>query len=369
MKKKVLLLYITKLSGHHSASIAVEKAINIIDADAEVLNINAFSYTNPIWESIINRAYMSVVRNKPEIWDYLYDNPRVLTKVKKIREVVHRTNINKIKGLVTDFKPDVIACTQAYPCGMVADYKKVVKHEIPLVGILTDFAPHSYWVYENVNSYIVPSNEAGHRLIGSGILKERVKPFGIPVDPKYFSSSDKEKAIRELGLDASSPIILIMGGGQGLGPIRDILTELDTVRSKMQILVVTGTNKKLFSWISSQKFNKKIIPYGYIDFVDKLMSVASLIVTKPGGVTVAEALSKYLPMIIVNPLPGQETMNTKFLVKEECALKADNEKHLAELISIFLNNPDKLKELSDNIRSHAKPDAAMKIAEMLLGFR
>lgn len=359
-------MYISEISGHRSASLAIEKAIKMIKPDTEVLNINAFNYTNPIWERIINRAYMSVVKNTPAIWDYLYDNPKVLRRTQRIRELIHKANTEKLKTLFDEFRPDAVVCTQAYPCGMVADYKKTFNLGLPLIGILTDFAPHSYWIYDNVDVYVVPAPEVGQKLIRDGVLEDRIKPLGIPIDPKFSVPLNKDLIRQELKIDAGLETILVMGGGQGLGPIKKILVGIDRLRGDFQVLVVTGSNKKLFNWIKRRNFKKRMLPFGYVDFIEKLMEVSSLIVTKPGGVTTAEALSKHLPMIIINPLPGQEAMNTKFLLNEGIALKAENERELAELISWLLVNPGKLKQISQKASYYARPDAAVKIAELIL---
>lgn len=367
MPKRVLLMYISEVSGHHSASLAVEKALKMKAPDTEILNINGFNYTNPIWERIINRAYMSVIKNTPELWEYLYDNPKVIKSTRRIREMIHRANTEKLKILFDEFRPDVVACTQAYPCGMVADYKKTYNINLPLVGILTDYAPHSYWVYDNVDVYIVPSEETGRKLANNGIPEERIKPLGVPIDPKFIPRQDKTAIQKELELDPGVPTILIMGGGQGLGPIKQMLVDIDKIPENFQALVVAGTNKKLRRWIQKRRFKNKIIAFGYVDHVERLMDASTFIITKPGGVTTAEALAKGLPMLIINPLPGQEAINTRFLLNEGVALKADNGNELAELIDWLMVNPGKMRQISQNIARHSKPDSAIKAAELMLG--
>lgn len=366
MNKRILLMYISEISGHRSAAQAVEKAIKMLNPDAEIMNINAFNYTNPVWERIINRAYMSVVKNTPDLWDYLYDNPKVLRRTRKIRELIHKSHTEKLKALFDDFKPDAVACTQAYPCGMVADYKKSCSLRLPLVGILTDYAPHSYWIYDNVDAYVVPSSETGAKLVRNGVLDEKIMPFGVPIDPKFGLVLDRAAVNKDLGLDKDLPKILLMGGGQGLGDLKKYLLAMDKINHKFQIILICGTNKRLYNWAAKKKFKKPIKIFKYINFVEKLMSVSNFVITKPGGVTTAEALSKNLPMIIVNPLPGQEAMNTKFLLQEGIALKAGNETELAELIDWLMVNPGKLIQISQKIRLYAKPNASIKTAELIL---
>src|SRR3989338_3438680 len=191
--KKILLLYISENSGHHCASIAIEKALHELDPQVKTLNINSFNYTNPILEKVINRTYLSVIKRTPEIWDYLYDNPKVLKKTQSLRDMIHRFNSGKLKALLDEFEPDCVVCTQAFHCGMIADYKKTYNLNTPLIGALTDYAPHSYWIYDNVDRYIVPSEGTAKKLIDNGIDPAKVMRFGIPVDPKFCEPLDKEK--------------------------------------------------------------------------------------------------------------------------------------------------------------------------------
>ncbi len=156
-KKKILLMYITASSGHYRASRAIEASLKNLSSSVEILNINAFGYTNPILEKVINRTYMGVIKTKPEVWEYLYDNPKILKSVQGLRDVIHKFNSKKLKTLLENFKPDVVLCTQAFPCGMIADHKKYLNLKLPLIGVLTDHAPHSHWLFNEVDYYITPS--------------------------------------------------------------------------------------------------------------------------------------------------------------------------------------------------------------------
>ncbi len=368
MGKKILLLYISEDSGHHCASIAIEKALKKLDTNIETLNINSFNYTNPILEKIINRTYMSVVKRTPEIWEYLYDNPKVMRQVQKLRDMIHRFNKGKLKTLLDEFKPDGIICTQAFPCGLIADYKKTFNLSTPLIGVLTDYAPHSYWIFDKVDRYIVPSAETGQKLIDNGVDPAKIMPFGIPIDAKFLERADKDEIFKKLSLGPNVSVILIMGGTQGLGPIKELVTLLDKSHLSLQMLIACGTNKKLYKWLERRKgrFKKKTIIFSFADNINELMHISTIIVTKPGGITTAEALAKGLPMIIVNPLPGQEAMNTKFLLKEGVAVKAENPADVAILLEELLYSKTKLRQMIDKARSLSKPDSAVSIAKLTL---
>ncbi len=366
--KRILLLYISEISGHHCASLAIENALHQIDPSVETLNINSFNYTNPILEKMINRTYMSVVKRKPEIWDYLYDNPDVLKKTQRMREMIHRLNTGKMKTLLEEFKPDAIVCTQAFPCGMIADYKKASGLDIPLVGVLTDFAPHSYWVYDNVTRYIVPSEETGKKLIENGIDPARIAPFGIPIDPKFAASHDRDEILKRTALGRDSRRILIMGGTQGLGPIREMVALLDRSPLNIEIIVATGTNRRLYRALKrrARHLQKKNLLLQYATNIDEFMEISDIIMTKPGGITAAEALAKGLPMLIVSPLPGQEAMNTNYLLQKGVALKASSPQDAVILLEELLYNENKLRAMKEKAKTISRPESSINTARLIL---
>jgi len=367
--ERIILMYISEISGHHSATIAIEKAIKMLSPSAEVLNINAFNYTNPISERIVNRIYMGVIKRTPKIWDYLYDNPSVAKSIEKIKESIHNFNSPKLKTLFDKFKADVVVCAQAFPCGMVADFKKTFNSKLPLVAVLTDYIPHSYWIYDNVDYYITPSEEVTSRLIKKEVLPDKIKTLGIPFDPKFNQGVPKSAVMQKLGLSNNKPTVLIMGGGQGLGPMKKIVESLDKVEGDFQEIIVTGINKKLYNSLSRKikKFKKHILLLGYVDNINELMSIADIIISKPGGVTTAEVLAKKLPMVIFRPLPGQEASNTAYLAEKKAAIKIDKITDIKKVIEDLLSNPGKLKQLSESAGRISKPNASLDIAKLLLG--
>ena len=367
--KRILLMYISDYSGHHCASLAIEKALKQLDPAVEVLNIDAFNYTNPVLEKIINNTYIGIIKRTPEVWEYLYDNPNVVKNTQKMRELMHKFNSAKLKVLLSDFKPDIIGCTQAFPCGMAADYKKTSGEDIPLVGILTDYMPHSYWLYDNVDFYVVPAEDTKEKLVQNGIAQERIKVFGIPIDSKFAEEFDKESILQRFGIENNLPIVLVMGGSQGLGPIREVIGALNRLTTNFHVIVATGTNRRLKNSLLRRisKYKKKTLILDYNEDIDKLMSISNLIITKPGGLTTAEALVKGLPMIIINPIPGQEANNARFLLRCGVAVKANNEEEAAVLAESLVNNPVKLANMRQAALSHGKVRAAIDTARLMLG--
>ncbi len=366
--KRVLLLHISNISGHRSASLAIEKAIKIISPETQTLTLNAFNYTYPKGEKIINAFYMFMIKRLPFVWAHLYDNPFWVKKSQGLKNTIHNLNLPKLESLFNMFKPDVICTTQAFPCGIVADFKRIKNSHIPLVAVLTDFVPHSYWIYDTVNYYITPSEEVNQRLIKKGIAPSQIKTLGIPFDIKFNRHLDSHEIRKRLNLKNDMLTILIMGGGQGLGPIKEIVEILNNIKLNIQIIVVCGTNKKTYHCLKKRirNYKKRILLLGYAQNIEELMTASDLIITKPGGITCAEALSKGLPMIIVSPIPGQEANNTSYLVAHGAAIKIDKPYELVGMLNKLYNQPQKIRELSEAALRISKPNAARDIAQLLL---
>lgn len=361
-------MYITAHSGHFRASLAIESALKMISPDVETMKINGFKYTNPILERVINTTYMSVIKKKPEVWEYLYDNPKVLKSVQGLRDKIHRFNSKKLKRLLEEFSPDAVVCTQAFPCGMIADYKKSLNLDLPLFGALTDHAPHSYWFFDNVDYYIVPSEESKEHFIKNGMAKEKIKVFGIPINPIFTKKHDRPELFKKLGIEERLPSVLVMGGSQGLGPVENMAGALENILADFQLVIVCGINKKLVKKLAKKKsiHKKKTIIFGMVDNVDELMEVSDIVITKPGGLTTSEALAKDLPMIIIHPIPGQEAKNTDFLLRQGVAVRAEDSSDVAALVQELLSNKIKLNEMRARASEIKKPNAAMDIAKLVM---
>ncbi|MBN1869904.1 MAG: hypothetical protein JW847_04935 [Candidatus Omnitrophica bacterium] len=367
-KNRVLLMYITKVSGHRQATVAIQRSLKELDPTIEAPMVNGFVYTYPILEKVVNRAYLSVIKRTPIVWDYMYDNPKIVKKTESIKNFLHKTSYEKVAKLFHRYNPDVVVCTQAFPCGMVAHYKRANHLKTIIVGVLTDFSPHSFWINEGVDYYVVPSVEAKERFITKGISPDAIKVYGIPMRLKFSSQLDRKPIAEKLGLDPDIPTIVIMGGGQGLGPIKATVKSLIKVKMDFQMIVLAGVNKKIIKSLRryTKKSSKKILIYEFATNVDELMEVASVIITKPGGITTAECLAKGLPMVIIDPIPGQEMRNTDFLIKKGIGIRIDDTSDIGEEIELLLKSPERLALMSKAAYENAKPHAALDIAKLIL---
>ncbi|MDH5174915.1 MAG: glycosyltransferase, partial [Elusimicrobiota bacterium] len=210
--------------------------------------------------------------------------------------------------------------------------------------------------------------ETKETLVERGIPGRKIKEIGIPIDPKFMSSYDKLKKRAELGLPGEVTTLLIAGGSQGLIPVQRILRLLSQVNTPFQAIIVAGRNKRL--WLRAKKMGKKLAfttkVLSYTNSMDKLMDASDLIITKPGGLTSAEALAKGLPLIIVKPIPGQEERNGRYLIDQGAALAVEHLKDLPEVIEELLLSPQKIEEMSQKAQLLARPKAAEEAAKAIM---
>lgn len=367
--KNILILYITERSGHHHAALALKKGFEARDPAVRVSCVNAFHYIFPVAERLIHLSYLFVIRRFPFIWRSMYDKPGFVSSTDGVKQWIHRRAMTKMKELLRQTRPDAILCTQAFPCGLFSFYKRECGASYRLFGVLTDFAPHAYWVHDEVDGYVVGSEQTKTWLIDKGVSADKILPLGIPIDPKFSRFLDKEEIMANYGLDRKIPTILLMGGGHGLGPIKKVLKQLDASRMSLQFVVVCGINEKLYRWLMKQRFGKRMLAFRYTDQIDRLMTVASLIITKPGGITTAEALAKQLPMIVLNPIPGQEKRNTDFLVSQHAAMNVNCVADIPGAVEHILTDLSKATSMKRSIVDAGldKPKSAEDTARFVLG--
>lgn len=368
MRSRILLMYITVRSGHYQAARALEQGVRLLHPAAEILTIDAFQYLNPVLARMVDRLYMSVIQRVPELWDYLYDNPKVVRRSTGFRRLLHRYDSPRLRGLLEEFEPHVVACTQAFPCGLVADYKSAHGLSVPLYGVITDFSPHAYWLHEQVDGYIVPTEQTGQWLKDRQVEPDRIFPLGIPIHPRFGEEADVGQIRRLLQIEADLPTVLLMGGRQGLGPILESVELLGRIPTPLQLLVVAGSNESLYHRLItlSPRLNHRLQVFGHVDFIPELMSVSSMVITKPGGLTTSEALAKGVPIVAINPIPGQETRNARFLVGQGAACLTEEVIHLPQIVRRLLGSPEELKRLADNARRLGRPHSACEAARLLL---
>jgi processive 1,2-diacylglycerol beta-glucosyltransferase len=348
---------------------AIETAMRRLDTHVETMLLDSFSHANPVLSKVTLRAYLAALKTAPEIWEWMYDNPGFKERTARIRELLNRGNSRKLQRVLDEFDPDAIVCTQAFACGVMASWKRATGRKTPvLVGVLTDFVAHRYWADPNVDLYIAPSEDTRQKLVSQGVPPERVAAFGIPTNESFQQPVDKAAVIKSLGLKPDLPKILVMGGSLGLGPMKSVIRKLNKLPQPFDVIVVTGKNQELQEQLARKgpKLRHATRIFGFVENVQELMEIAEIIITKPGGITTAEALVKKLPMIIINPIPGQEAKNTEYLLSQNVAVEAEDANDVMLFVDEFLRNPRKLWSMREAAAALGRPHSAENGAQEIL---
>jgi processive 1,2-diacylglycerol beta-glucosyltransferase len=251
----------------------------------------------------------------------------------------------------------------------MASWKQKTGNRRPaLVGVLTDFVAHRYWAHPKVDLYIAPNEATKDTLVSQGVAPARVKVHGIPVSDRFRRSADKASVYKQLGFKPGLPLILVMGGSLGLGPMKSVIRKLDKLPQPFYVVAITGKNEELKERLERRgtKLRHQTRIFGFVENIHELMDVAECVVTKPGGITTAECLVKRLPMIIINPIPGQEAKNTEFLLAHQVAVEAEDANDVMLFVDEFLRNPGKLRHMRDAARALGCPHAADNAARDIL---
>ncbi len=366
---KVLVLSVTAGQGHNSTAKALCAYLESIGCQAEMLD--TLEYLHHILGETVSRGYLLAATNAKLAYKGAY---RLAEKRKKSRSEISPTRATgnlmskKLIKYINTYDPDVIICTHIF-AGIILDVlKEKDQLRAKTVGILTDFMFHPYWE-EGINlDYVVTPNE--QLLVQAkkkGFTESQVLPFGIPIHPKFGEGISKEQARAELGLDINKRTVLLMSGSMGYGNIEDTVNALDNLPFDFQIITVCGNNSEAKARIDGMKTNKRILNLGYVNYVEKLMDASDCIISKPGGLTTSEAMAKGLPMIIVDPIPGQEDRNTEFLTNNGVAMAVSSTSPLDEVVYQMLANPHRTKVMRDAISMIAKPNSTRDICEFVKG--
>ena len=227
----------------------------------------------------------------------------------------------------------------------------------PLICILTDYGVHRAWIADYVDAYVVASDDMVPELMTFGVPKEKIYPFGIPVHDVFFDREDRSMILRDLNFDPELPTLLFMAGSFGVSNIIKLYRDLTETNVKMQIIVITGRNRKLYEAFEKELASGARLPTRLIYFTDeveKYMHASDLLVTKPGGLTVSEALACNLPLAVFDAIPGQEEDNANFLKTHDMGVRLHKGDDFAEQISSLLMEKQKLQAMRENCEEFDK---------------
>lgn len=365
--RPILVLTASAGAGHVVAAQAIARAFREQRPDMPVELLDVLSISNPFFRKLYAGGYLGLVRYAPAAMGWLYDtlDRRRQGLYDALRILVQNLNRLPTTRTVRQRQPALIINTHFLPAEYVANLRRAGQLDAPQVTVTTDFETHRLWVQEPTERYYCATADGKAYLGACGVSPERVVISGVPIRPEFAEPMSQAEARRRCGLSDQVPVVLLMCGGFGVGPTEELFRGLLALPCAAQIVAVAGRNAglqhRLERLAGGARLGRTTQVLGFTDRIAEFMRAADVAVTKPGGLTVSEALACELPLVIVNPIPGQETRNSDFLLEAGAAIKVNNVRMLAHRLGELLGDGPRLAALRTAAARHAKPHAAADI--------
>lgn len=370
-RPKILVLHASVGAGHTRAAMATAAALAAEAPGADIRVIDALDLARPLFSRLYGKGYLKLVEKAPALFGMLYD----ITDRKprrglgdRLRRVVQRWGASGLLDLLEDGGWDVVVHTHFLAPELACALRREGRLKAPQLVVVTDYDAHRIWVHEPVERYCVAGPVAEASLRAHGVEEDDIELTGIPVDPAFYAPVDRDAALKEFGLSDGYPVVVQASGGHGVGPVEEVYRALLASTIPSQLVVVCGRNeaarKALAAIRPPARHRVKIL--GYTDAMRRLMAAADLLVTKPGGLTVSEALACGLPMALINPIPGQEVRNADYLLENGAAVKASSSAALTGKVESLLSSEERLSEMRRRAKKLGRPKAAVAVARQVL---
>ncbi|MGH7132352.1 MAG: MGDG synthase family glycosyltransferase [Phycisphaerales bacterium] len=354
--------------GHTRAALAIHDAIRRTRPDAAVTIVEALDHAPRWFVAAYRDAYLRLVRHAPSITGRMYDRSDRPGIHGGLGSRVEQLAMRRLASLDAVRRANSIVCTH-FLCGRVLGRaRRLGVFSAPLSICVTDQHPHAVWLTPDADTVLVASEAARHVAVQSGLAPKQVITVGIPVHPRFGRAGDPAALRRELGLPADRPIVLVTGGGLGLGGVEAAVRALLAAGSRLHVVAVCGRCQKLSTNLRNLAAGNtaNLTVVGFTNKMPEYMAAASVLVGKPGGLTTAEAVASGLPMVLMNPIPGQEERNAQLLVAEGVAILERSAEAAAVAAARLIEQPARLAAMRASARRIAPNDAALTIARHTL---
>jgi processive 1,2-diacylglycerol beta-glucosyltransferase len=368
MGKRVLILSASVGSGHVKAADALARAMRARSDVDEVLSDDSLDHTNVLHKQFYSTLYKKLSAMLPEFLGWWYETSDDPWVADKGRLLIDLPQALPLINLVREFKPDVILCTHFMPAGVISWLIANGKLEARLGVVITDFHFHAFWITRAFNWYFVAQEDDKIHMEALGLPADRIEVTGIPVEPEFGAPVDANAVLERHGLQPGRPTLLVAGGALGMSPATAVVRQLLQLDRDFQAIIVCGKNEEMLNEIVDLLKDRPadFRVFGYTKEMSDFMSVASILLSKPGGMTTAEAVACGLPMMILDPIGGQEERNADVLLEAGAAVKCTEVTLVAHKLRRLLDDPERLRQMSRNARSLGHPNAAAEISRIVL---
>lgn len=363
---RVLVLTASYGSGHNAAARAIAAALEAEGAEAVVVD-HVREHVHPLFDRLSRALYLGVLRNAPSLWGAAYALADWMAPDSPLALGLTRAGASALGRRLARDPVDAVVTVHATPAAALSALAAPGTPAPFHVNVVTDFVAHSQWIARAADLHCVATAEVRHSLIARGLPSHRIVVTGMPVHPAFESMPAGEPARAALGVPRDVPLVLAMAGAHGgLGRLDVVADALLRARRSPYGVLVAGQDADVERTLRRRTEGTRLRVCGQVDDIRPLMAAADLLVTKAGGMTLAEALTAGVPLLLFGSLPGQERQNAAFAARAGVALVARSRADLERLLECALGEPSLADGMRARQRTLARPAAARDIAGTVL---
>ena len=362
--KKVLILTCSTGQGHNSCAAAIEEYFKTRGVECDIMD--SLTFFSEGAAKFISWGHSFIYRHLPWLfkWGYSFSkrHKAVLGESSGLCALL-RCCSEKLRDYIERGGFDTVICTHLFPAIAITGIQRNSPVDVLTAFVFTDYTAYPGAEALAMDYYFVPDEDTRKECLQLGLPEEKVTVTGIPVHQKFFASMDKARAKQALHLETGKGHLLVMCGSMGCGPLKQLLKEIALgLHGEANVTVICGTNSRLFNRLRKKyEGTPGVRITGYTRFIPLYMDSADLFLTKPGGISVTEASAKALPMAFVNAVAGCEQYNMDFFTRHGFAFTQPSVKELAGLCVAALRSETRLREMRQDLKSHAWPNGAKRV--------
>ncbi len=371
-QKHLLILSGPMGNGHIRAAGALEACANEKYPHLKITNVNVKDFMPPIYKKMFHDLYLYFANKCPFAWSFIYyktDKPHPESLLERILVWFRKRLTRRMMRQILKFRPDYIICSHFLPAEILNDYKSKKNFKTPVSVIVTDFSLH--WIYVNtfIENYFVNCTEVKKLLINRGVKSERIHITGCPVFPEFGREYNKEEqhALRiKHGFSVDIPLFLVMMGGNGVGKMKRLCEILLERFPKYGVIAMAGTDPRKIQDLQlvEKEYPERMLTVAFTEKVAQYLAISDIIITKPGGISTSECIAMKKPMIIINPIPGQEERNVDYLIERGIITKAYNVESLN--YREILPSSKRISHIAEQLATISMPRAGYDILDIAL---
>jgi processive 1,2-diacylglycerol beta-glucosyltransferase len=370
-QSKLVILSASSGSGHTRAGEALEAAAADVPGIASVRHIDVLEYGSALLEELYADLYKQMVSKTPSVWGWWYDKSDTPWKGEHFRVAMERFQMKPLMECLKAEAPDITICTHFLASDIVSYMLQHEQISTRHAVVVTDLHVHALWLCHQFERYFVATDESSYYLRQIGFPDDRITVSGIPIHPAFSQPMDREALRKKYDVAPSMPVVLLSAGTFGMESSIVAIRALMHMQLPAQIVAICGKNDELLTEVvratEAAPAHLKFRAVPYTSDIHEWMAISDLFIGKPGGLTLSEAMASALPMILLNPIPGQEEINAASILEQGVGVRPTDVVTLPYKVDQLLQEPQRLAGMRERMKQLALPRAAHTILETLLG--